>query len=74
MVRSAGLNLLERLGELHEDRRQTIIDQICAYLRQHYAPPEATRTDPGWPGVSGPLPDLFRSSSASTERRGQGGA
>ncbi|WP_133884205.1 pentapeptide repeat-containing protein [Glycomyces sp. NRRL B-16210] len=57
MVRIAGLHLLEELARQYEDKRQAIIDHICAYLRQHYQPPQHEAT--GWPGVSGPLPDLF---------------
>ncbi|THV41204.1 pentapeptide repeat-containing protein [Glycomyces buryatensis] len=39
-VRIGGLHNLERLGEQHEELRQIVLDEICAYLRLPYAPPK----------------------------------
>lgn len=39
MIRIGGLHNLERLGEIHPEQRQVIIDQLCSYLRQPYRPP-----------------------------------
>lgn len=39
-VRIGGLHNLERLGVQHEDLRQVILDEICSYLRQPFAPTE----------------------------------
>jgi hypothetical protein len=38
-VRLGGLYALERLGENHENQRETIINVLCAYLRMRYADP-----------------------------------
>ncbi|GAA1962037.1 pentapeptide repeat-containing protein [Amycolatopsis minnesotensis] len=35
-VRIGGLTDLERLGQSHENLRQTVVDRICAYLRAPY--------------------------------------
>jgi uncharacterized protein YjbI with pentapeptide repeats len=43
-VRIGGLHNLERLGQLHPELRQTVIDEICAYLRMPYNPPVASTT------------------------------
>lgn len=39
-ARLAGLHALERLAQNAPDRRQTIVDMICAYLRMPYTPPD----------------------------------
>lgn len=39
-VRLAGLYSLERLAEDNPDRRQTIVNLLCAYLRMPYTPPD----------------------------------
>lgn len=38
-VRVGALHALHRLGELREERRQTVIDVMCAYLRQPFTMP-----------------------------------
>lgn len=38
-VRIGGLHNLERLGERHPQLRQSILDEICAYLRAPFCPP-----------------------------------
>ncbi|WP_335989603.1 pentapeptide repeat-containing protein [Glycomyces sp. MUSA5-2] len=35
-VRIGGLHNLERLGEEHEELRQIVLDEVCAYLRMPY--------------------------------------
>jgi hypothetical protein len=38
-VRLAGLYALERLGELNEEQRETIVNVVCAYLRMPFTSP-----------------------------------
>lgn len=38
-TRIGGLAALDRLAQTHPDLRQTVVDQICAYLRRPYGPP-----------------------------------
>ncbi|MFD4671039.1 pentapeptide repeat-containing protein [Lentzea sp. NPDC058450] len=38
-VRLGGLYALERLGQQQPDQRRTIVNVLCAYLRQPYTPP-----------------------------------
>ncbi|WP_030160438.1 pentapeptide repeat-containing protein [Glycomyces sp. NRRL B-16210] len=38
-VRIGGLHNLERLGDQHEDLRQGVLDEVCAYLRRPFVPP-----------------------------------
>ncbi|WP_199044362.1 pentapeptide repeat-containing protein [Glycomyces salinus] len=39
-VRIGGLHNLERIGQQHAELRQVVLDEICAYLRLPYTPPE----------------------------------
>src|SRR5690606_32009648 len=41
VVRIGGLHNLERIGQLHPELRQVVLDEICSYLRLPYAPPDA---------------------------------
>lgn len=38
-VRIGGLHNLERIGQLHPELRQVIVDELCAYLRRTHTPP-----------------------------------
>lgn len=49
-VRIGGLHNLERLGENHKELRQTILDEVCAYLRQPVAIPQVSRISPAVKG------------------------
>jgi hypothetical protein len=46
-VRHGGLYALERVAQDNLSQRQTVVDVICAYLRNPYSPP---------PDTSGPRP------------------
>lgn len=46
-VRLAGLYALERLGQDHEDHRDTIFELLCAYLRMRYTEPDAPDDEAG---------------------------
>jgi hypothetical protein len=43
VVRIGGLHNLERIGQLHPELRQVVLDEICSYLRLPYTPPDAKR-------------------------------
>jgi hypothetical protein len=43
-VRTGGLHNLERIGQLHPELRQVVLDEVCAYLRRSYTPPAAAGT------------------------------
>lgn len=38
-VRIGGLHNLERIGQLHEELRQVVFDEVCSYLRLPFTPP-----------------------------------
>lgn len=40
-VRTAGLYVLERLGQDNPDKRQTVVNVLCAYLRMPHPPSDA---------------------------------
>src|SRR5690606_34303353 len=40
-VRIGGLHNLERIGQLHPELRQVVLDEICSYLRLPYTSPDA---------------------------------
>ncbi|QWF81557.1 pentapeptide repeat-containing protein [Amycolatopsis sp. CA-230715] len=44
-MRIGGLTDLERLAESHPELRQTVVDRICAYLREPFAPPARDSQD-----------------------------
>lgn len=45
-VRIGGLYNLKRLGEQHEELRQLVLDEICAYLRRPFDAAASPPTDP----------------------------
>lgn len=45
-VRIGGLHNLERLGSMYPELRQTVLDEICAYLRMPFDPRPAKRRGP----------------------------
>ncbi|MGH8791903.1 MAG: pentapeptide repeat-containing protein [Stackebrandtia sp.] len=42
-VRIGGLNNLERLADQHPALRQLVLNEVCAYLRMPFSPPESSR-------------------------------
>ena len=40
-VRIGGLHNLERIGQVHQELRQVVLDEICSYLRLPYTPPSS---------------------------------
>jgi uncharacterized protein YjbI with pentapeptide repeats len=40
-VRIGGLHNLERIGQLHEELRQIVFDEVCSYLRLPFTPPDS---------------------------------
>ncbi len=45
-VRIAGLYVLERLAQDNPDKRQTVLNVLCAYLRMPYTAPDETADSP----------------------------
>jgi hypothetical protein len=45
-VRIGGLHNLERIGQQHDELRQVVLDEVCAYLRRAYTPPRTATPTP----------------------------
>jgi hypothetical protein len=71
-VRIGGLHNLERIGQQHEELRQVVLDEICAYLRLPYTPPgseEPERLPAGQFEPIGPPPAEAESDDSEREVR-----
>jgi hypothetical protein len=71
-VRIGGLHNLERLGSMYPELRQTVLDEICAYLRMPFDP-KATKRNASETGQEQQVRDVALALVIRHLRRDEGG-